>query len=392
MPSDLGSTARAVRRGDRPALGCCAIRPHGCRFRPFGSIRPDTVGAHRRRDRGGGDVQGRVRSTTVRFAAAGVLTLATLGTAVATGPAAGAAPQRIARQQGAPAHVHYLPVPGAKPAHIQGQLIYHGGNVMYKSSTTYAIFWEPPKLQDGSAAYVAPTYNADILQYFNDIGGTGLYNNNTQYYQGSGNNQKFIKNVSTLGGSWVDTAAYPKSGCTDPATPGNCLTDAQIQAEVSHAISVNGWTANDQNIFLAFTARGEGSCFGTSGSCAFTTYCAYHGDFGAGGATIYANMPYGATIYYARRPSCTREVRFPHVLDSDIEVNIVSHEQIEATTDPHLNAWYDASGEEIGDLCVYNYGTKDEDGGLANQKWNGRYYLMQMEWDNMQTGCVQDGP
>jgi hypothetical protein len=30
---------------------------------------------------------------------------------------------------------------------------------------------------------VAPGYNAGIKQYFNDVGGTGLYNINTQYYQ-----------------------------------------------------------------------------------------------------------------------------------------------------------------------------------------------------------------
>jgi hypothetical protein len=262
---------------------------------------------------------------------------------------------------------------------------------MRKVSNTYAIFWEPPKLQTGDPAYVAPGYNAGILQYFNDVGGTGLYNINTQYYQVVGGVQQNIVNASKLAASWVDTGAYPKSGCTDPATPGNCLTDAQIQAEVSHAISVNGWTASATNGFFVFTARDEGSCFSQSGSCAFTSYCGYHGNFGS---TLYANMPYGASFNAIPRPRlyCTRTGQFPNNRDLDMETNVLSHEQIEMVTDPMLNAWYASNGQEIGDLCSYDYGTRDEDGGLANQKWNGHFYLLQQEWDNAVSGCAQDGP
>ena len=70
---------------------------------------------------------------------------------------------------------------------------------MRKASNTYAIFWEPPKLQTGAPAYVDPGYNAGILRYFKDVGGTGLYNNNTQYYQTVSGNQQHIKNVSGRG-------------------------------------------------------------------------------------------------------------------------------------------------------------------------------------------------
>jgi hypothetical protein len=327
-----------------------------------------------------GNVHRIFRPAVLRLSAAGIFTVVALATAAASGPPATASgAPHIARQPGAPAHVHYLPVNGTSPGSIQGQLIYHNGPVMKDASNSYAIFWEPPKLQTGDPAYVDPQYNALIKQYFKDIGGTTLYNINTQYYQVVGGNQQHIKNVATLAGSWVDTAAYPASGCNDPYTPGNCLTDAQIQTEVSYAQKVNGWTAGPNNIFYVFTAKGEGSCFTQGGSCAFNTYCAYHGDFGA---TIYANMPYGTSKPHALRNSCTRAFYFPGNVDADIE----------ATTDPHLNAWYDAGGQEIGDLCVYNYGTKDEDNGLANQKWNGHFYLMQMEWDNAVAACAQDGP
>jgi hypothetical protein len=334
-------------------------------------------------------MRGKLRSLPLRITATSALTAAALAVALTTGSAAAAEPAHIARQPGAPTHVHYLPVHA--PRSVQSNLIYHGGLVMQKASNTYAIFWEPPTLQTGVPAYVDPGYNAGILKYFNDIGGTGLYNNNTQYYQIVGGTQQNIKNVSHLAGSWVDTGAYPASGCTDPVTVGNCLTDAQIRAEVTHALQVNGWSASPTNAFFVFTAKGEGSCFGTSGSCAFNTYCGYHG---ASAGTIYSNMPYAATTTSQPqiRIFCTRTGTFPNNRDIDMETNILSHEHIEMVTDPMLNAWFASNGQEIGDLCSYNFGTRDEDGGLANQNFNGHFYLLQQEWDNNLSGCAQDGP
>jgi hypothetical protein len=74
-------------------------------------------------------------------------------------------------------------------------------------------------------------------------------------------------------------------------------------------------------------------------------------------------------------------------------VNVTSHEITEANTDPELNAWWDSgNGEEIGDLCAWRFGTNTWDAGLANQMWNGRFYDLQLEYDNHTSGCVQVGP
>jgi len=45
------------------------------------------------------------------------------------------------------------------------------------------------------------------------------------------------------------------------------------------------------------------------------------------------------------------------------EPDVRTHEQIEAATDPLLNAWYDASGQEIGDKCAWNFGPTKKFGG-----------------------------
>jgi hypothetical protein len=82
---------------------------------------------------------------------------------------------------------------------------------------------------------------------------------------------------------------------------------------------------------------------------------------------------------------------------SDANVNVASHEITEATTDPLVSTgpyeWYDnANGEEIGDLCAWMFSTADWDSGLANQGWNGRFYDLQLEYDNHTSGCVKIGP
>jgi hypothetical protein len=80
------------------------------------------------------------------------------------------------------------------------------------------------------------------------------------------------------------------------------------------------------------------------------------------------------------------------VAAADAVTDVASHEITEAITDPFLNAWFDSSANEIGDLCAYNYGTNTWDGGLANEQWNGNFYEVQQQFDNHAGGCVQLGP
>jgi hypothetical protein len=307
--------------------------------------------------------------------------VAILGLAM-SGPAS-AAPSTQARIGG------IVPVVGRGYATTANNLQYGGGLVMRSTSVNYLIFWEPPALQTGTPATVSPKYNSLLKRYFHDVGGTGLYNNNTQYYQVAHGTQQHIVNRSSLGGVFVDTSAYPIGGaCSDPVTPGNCLDDSQIQAEVTHAMNVKGWKASSTHMFYVFTSKGEGSCV-DGGLCAFSYYCAYHGAFGK---VIYANMPYGATPVPGNAVACTTLNKFPNDHDADIEISITSHEHMEAVTDPYLNAWQDSSGQEIGDKCAYKYGPMNYDQGAANEQWNGHFYAVQQEWDNHTSGCVQSGP
>ena len=274
------------------------------------------------------------------------------------------------------------------PATDSGPLVYHGGPVMRPSVTIYPIFWVPAKLQNGASTGMSTHYQSVEYYMLSDFLGHGLGAIHTQYYQKSGSTTSYIQNSGAIGKAYLDTIAYPASGCNDPATPGNCLSDKQIQAEVQRIMKFGGISGGLNKIFLVFTSSGEGSCM-SNGACSYQQFCAYHSYFKVGTSTvIYANEPFGTTIgcQASGAPSPNGDP------DADAAATSASHELSEAMTDPMLNAWFTAQGNENGDLCAYKYGPLSWDGGLANQMWNGDFFLVQTEFDNHARGCYQVGP
>jgi hypothetical protein len=335
-----------------------------------------------------------VRSTFLALVAA--LTAVSLQTVLAAQDVVGS-PYLVTGETGA-AHIHLTPELNRQLRAQQGVLppagvlTYHGGPIM-SGVSAYAIFWVPAKLQNGGATSLTAKYESVAKQFLADYPYHGIANNSTQYYSTTSGHPVYFAGIGALVASAVDTNPYPASACSDSVTPGNCITDAQLQAEIQKVMTAHGWTPGFNKIFIVFTSTGEGSCFdSTSASCAYTQYCAYHGYFGSTtNPTIYANMPYANPSYCYDAPVGQHSPNGD--IPSDALVSITSHEVTEATTDPELNAWWDsANGEEIGDLCAWKFGTADWDGGLANQMWNGHFYDLQLEYDNHTATCVKVGP
>ena len=252
--------------------------------------------------------------------------------------------------------------PGCAPIPLQ----YNGGPVEAAGSKNFLIFWEP----GGSS--VASNYNSTLQQFFGDVGGTSLYGIASQYYQTTSAGNQNILNLASLGGAWTDTTAYPSS----------TLQDSDVQNEVSKAIKANGWPTGIGDEYFVYLAKGENECM--SGSCSFSTFCAYHGEFASGTSTVlYAAMPYAGT----NLSGCGIQsgAGTPNGPDTDAEISIASHELMETVTDPMLNAWFDASGAEIGDKCAYTYGPTGSNG--ADLTVNGHAYVVQEEFDNASLGC-----
>jgi hypothetical protein len=260
------------------------------------------------------------------------------------------------------------------------------------TNQTYAIYWVP---SDQSSTYtVDANYTSLIDQFLRDVADdsgktSNVYASDTQYYDGSGD----ISYASSFGGSVLDTNSFPPNGCSDPYTS-VCLTDAQIQQEISNVIAAQearGWTPGPSAVFFMLTARGVGSCFdSSSSSCAFTQYCAYHSSFASGSTvTLYAYIPYADTVSRV----CDAG-QHPNNDDADATINLISHEHNEAITDPLGNAWLDRLGQENGDKCAWNFGTplgSTDDGGAYNQVIDEHNYYLQQEWSNLSGGCVLTG-
>ncbi len=261
-----------------------------------------------------------------------------------------------------------------------GNLSYHNGPVMH-TNTTYAIYWVP-------AGYtVSANYESLINGFFQNVAAdngktSNVYYATTQYYDNTNGN---ILYSSSFGGFVVDTNPFPANGCSDSYTS-VCLSDAQLQTEIDHVVTAQGWSRAGAEFFM-FTAKGVGSCSGSS--CAFSQYCAYHSNFAStAGDTLYANMPYADTV-----PSACDSGQHPNGDDADATINVTSHEHNETITDMHGSAWYDKRGYEDGDKCAWNFGTALGSTGLGNYNQvigTGKYYLQQ-EWSNATSKCVLTG-
>lgn len=273
--------------------------------------------------------------------------------------------------------------PFAQRARGSGNLVYHGGPVQH-ASTAYAIYWVPPGYS------ISSDYKSVTDQYFADVAAdsgksSNVYYSDTQYSDGAGK----IPYQVAFGGSIVDTAAFPASGCSDTVSQTTaCLSDAQIQAEVQRVASAQGWGNGSGKEFFMFTAKNVGSCSDSS-HCAFSYYCAYHSWVGSGSSeTLYANMPYADTV-----PADCDAGQHPNGSDADATLNVTSHEHNETITDPNGNAWFDRAGYENGDKCAWYFGSQigSTSYGQYNQLINGHPYELQEEYSNATRSCVLTG-
>ena len=272
-----------------------------------------------------------------------------------------------------------LTVPALARADGVTNMTNHGGAIM-PTSTTYAIFWLPAGVHYEPPSGTAATDTANdtryenlLIRYFQDVSGSEIYDTTVQYAGSNG----AITNNSTFGGSVVRTTAYPSAGTTaDP------LTNAELQAEVEAARVAQGWPTGLNAVYFIYTGYQIQSCFNAS-SCSNANYCAYHTTYNTGGnPVIWANMPDARSLNDPGGSVCDN---FSPNGDNyaDVEVNVTSHEHLEAVTDPQLNAWYDdvdGLGGENADKCAYTYGVvNDVD---ANIYMNNNPYRLQREWSN----------
>lgn len=267
------------------------------------------------------------------------------------------------------------------------------GNIM-PTTTIYYDFWLPAGQQYESTAAGDTNYENLLTRFAQDIGSSQYHNLVTQY---TGNNGT-VSNTVTFGGSWVDTAtAYPHAGTT-----GDPLQDSDIQTEVHNAVTTNGWTEDSSHIVFVFTATGIQECNGSM--CTFSSsngFCAYHGNFSDNSNdALYAFMGFDNFTHVSGKTcvagqtagdSDPKKGTYPNSdVNADAEINTVSHELIEAETDPHPNDTWTGPNGEIGDACNFNFAPRNDNG--ADVFLNGHPYIVQQEYSNAAHTCAIDLP
>jgi hypothetical protein len=325
---------------------------------------------------------------------AAVLVLAQ-GSALAARPAAPSRPAFTPRVGFA---LGLMPLHGAQEiaAGPSIPVLYHGGVVM-RNVTIHTVFWAPAGYRyDGSPGAGALGYVALIQQFFSDAahdsGSTGnVFSLLNQYGDRSGVGS-YQLHYDPAVDSVPDTHPYPAATrqCPSPSGIATCVTDLQVQREVDRLVGSAGPGARGlTNIYFVLLPPDVDECI-TIGTCGTTAFAGYHSAFSLGhGLTVYAAIP-DPEIEFTPPPGSDPEGN----PEAESTIDTVSHETIEAITDPVGTGWMDPDGLETADKCENGpeNGTPlgyAADGSPYNQLIDGHPYLIQDVWSNPRAGCVQ---
>ncbi len=320
----------------------------------------------------------------------------------------------------------------------KGDVAYHGGPVLH-SSSPYLIFWDPSKSLTARNKQVLKQYLTDVAADTKESGDT--FGVGRQYYDADG----FADASQTFSAAQaiVDEQPYPAENthdCTEPGSFTACVTDAQVQEEISRLIKTDklptdGATSEsefpgDAPIYVVILPVDTNECE-SQGECLANTategeFCAYHSGFedAGGDGVLYAVVPFGV---FALSPTkgcqtdnpANEALQSPNENDADVIVDDMSHELNETITDPLGTSWVnypEGDGQELADNCE-EYGetaapqfgqspdayeptlggsatpvSPDPDGTLYDQLINGDKYYTQSLWSNGATNCLLQTP
>jgi len=238
------------------------------------------------------------------------------------------------------------------------QIQYWGGSVLLGTNHAYIIWYGT--FDSGTMSILSTLVSS--------IGGSPYFNITAGYFDGSGNS---ISNSLTLAGSIQNN--YSK---------GKLLHSLDVSQIAVDAISAGQLPLDANGIYLVLTAGDvQVDGFGTS-------FCGYHSVRSFSNSLVhYALIGNPAPSHLS---SCAaQQSNSPNGNPgADAMASTIAHELEETITDPNVDAWYDASGEEIADKCAWNFGATytAPNGTLANMNLGGNNYLIQQDWVNASGG------
>jgi PKD domain len=310
----------------------------------------------------------------------------------------------------------------------------HGGNVMH-SNETFTLTWDPLR------RYWQTTRNY-LEQFLSDVAAgsgtlTSPYAVTGQYTDATGR----AANSSVFGGGCIDYGSgggssckfgntngsgagysYPASGC--PVTGTNqfnedlsgsfgsapndtCLTDAQLQGELSTMISQSGLLGHTAPghtpVVVLLTPAGVVTCLDSAGklcsanSTSTARFCSYHSQVNVGGTEVaYVVQPWTAS--WKQNNGCD-EPEVPQIpvpppaqtLAIDVGIRLVSplsQGHLAAIVNPALNGWFALNGSEINDNGCVPFANQLDSVTVGTSAQNP--YLLQHEFNN--AGVIETDP
>jgi Phosphate-induced protein 1 conserved region len=273
-----------------------------------------------------------------------------------------------------------LPGPIGQAVVTGNGINYHGGPVLKGNPVPiYLIFYGN---WNGTGSNTAASVSL-IEHFVSTLGNSAIEHVATTYGDNTGN---VSGNVSLGGVATVSSSSN--------------LSDSSLQTTVANVLNSGALPRNANGIYMVLTSSNINE---TSGFC--TQYCGFHTHATLGGVDI----KYAFVGNPDRCPSgCEIQTTGPNspatgVGGADGLINVFSHEQFEAITDPDLNAWFDNSGQEDSDKCNFNFGTTSTcnanglcsaSGTSAHAKYSQTFgsnnWMIQQQWENAAGGkCVQ---
>jgi hypothetical protein len=267
-------------------------------------------------------------------------------------------------------------------------LLNHGGPEM-GTATVNSLYWS------GSTAF-SSTYANIVDGYLTNVASNSpaanVYGSDPRYGGSPPTTAPF-----TFAGRLSDSAASPGAGCAPDPGYATCLSDLQIQNEVTNIIYAQGSSPplDLSHLYVLFLPPGVETCSSTT-SCSASSYCGYHSSYAhAGGTVLYA------VVAYPTAGACTTGQSPNGDPIADGAIDTLSHQLSEAITNPVGNAWTDSAGNEIGDECANLFGaplgstdaSKPQTTQYNQLIGSGRYYT-QEEFSNAAyaatgRGCIQ---
>lgn len=240
---------------------------------------------------------------------------------------------------------------------------YHGGPVMLGPHNIYFIWYG--NWTNNTALTILP-------QFISGLNGSSYFNTDTLYANGSGQN---IANSVTM-----STQVF------DNYSQGTVLSDQGLQTVISSKLQSHTLPTDVNGIYFVLSSSDVDQKGSLGEFC--VQFCGFHNHATLNGADIKFSFVGNVARCIKNCAASNIGVGPNGNAGADGMANVMAHELNETVTDPDLNAWFDSTGQEVGDKCNFKFGPEftAPNGAPADITLGSRNFLIQENWINSSGG------